>query len=139
MLLIDVHKLNIILAEPIALRALEDQVDDIRRVLGLQCEDVFVLRASKHLLQRGQVDTESEVAIAAKGREGLGLEHHGYQGDVRVVHCLEGDAGVIAVEVAVLYEVLDRIDDLCQVSSWQKYLKDLTCLLEQIGLLQSCF
>jgi hypothetical protein len=31
---------------------------------------------------------------------------------VRVVHGLEGNAGVIAVEVAVLDEVLDRIDDL---------------------------
>jgi hypothetical protein len=31
---------------------------------------------------------------------------------VRVVHGLEGDAGVIAVEVAVLDEILDCIDDL---------------------------
>lgn len=29
-----------------------------------------------------------------------------------VVHGLEGDAGVIAIEVAVLYEVLDGVDDL---------------------------
>jgi hypothetical protein len=29
-----------------------------------------------------------------------------------VVHCLQGDAAVIAVEVAVLHQVLDRIDDL---------------------------
>lgn len=29
-----------------------------------------------------------------------------------VVHCLKGDAAVIAVEVAVLHEVLDRVDDL---------------------------
>ena len=28
------------------------------------------------------------------------------------VHGLEGDAGVIAVEVAVLYEILNSIDDL---------------------------
>jgi hypothetical protein len=31
---------------------------------------------------------------------------------VRVVHGLEGDTGVIAVEVAVLNEVLDGVDDL---------------------------
>jgi hypothetical protein len=31
---------------------------------------------------------------------------------VAVVHCLKGDAAVIAVEVAVLHEVLDRVDDL---------------------------
>ena len=29
-----------------------------------------------------------------------------------VIHGLEGDAGVIAVEIAVLHEVLDGIDDL---------------------------
>lgn len=31
---------------------------------------------------------------------------------MRVVHSLEGNAGVIAVEVAVLYKVFDGIDDL---------------------------
>jgi hypothetical protein len=31
---------------------------------------------------------------------------------MRVVHGLEGNARVIAVEVAVLYEVLDGVDDL---------------------------
>jgi len=29
-----------------------------------------------------------------------------------VVHGLKGDAGIIAVKVAVLYEVFDRVDDL---------------------------
>jgi hypothetical protein len=33
---------------------------------------------------------------------------------VGVVHGLEGDAGVIAVEVAVLDEVLDSVDDLME-------------------------
>lgn len=31
---------------------------------------------------------------------------------MRVVHSLEGDSRVIAIEVAVLYEVLDGIDNL---------------------------
>jgi hypothetical protein len=31
---------------------------------------------------------------------------------VRVIHGLEGDTGVIAVEVAVLDKVLDGVDDL---------------------------
>jgi hypothetical protein len=33
---------------------------------------------------------------------------------VRVVHGLEGDTGVIAVEVAVLDKVLDGVDDLVE-------------------------
>jgi hypothetical protein len=36
---------------------------------------------------------------------------------VRIVHGLEGNAGIIAVEVAVLDKILDRIDDLGVVIS----------------------
>lgn len=116
MLLINVHELNVVLAQPVALCALEDQVDDIRRVLGLEGEDVFVLCAAQDFCEGGKVDAEREVAVAAEGREGFGLEHHRDEGDVGVVHGLEGNAGVIAVEVAVLHEVLDGIDDLCRTS-----------------------
>lgn len=112
MLLVDVHELDIVLADSVALGALEDQVDDIRRVLRLEGEDVFILCATEDFCEGGEVDAEGKVAVAAEGREGLGLEHHGHEGDVRVVHGLERNAGVIAVKVAVLYEVLDGVDDL---------------------------
>ena len=112
MLLVNVHELDIVLANPVALGALEDQVDDIGSVLGLEGEDVFVLCATEDFCEGGKVDAEGEVTVAAEGREGLGLEHHGNEGDVRVVHGLERNAGVIAVEVAVLHEVLDGVDDL---------------------------
>ena len=111
-LLVNVHELDIVLANPVALGALEDQVDDIGSVLGLEGEDVFVLCATEDFCEGGKVDAEGEVTVAAEGREGLGLEHHGNEGDVRVVHGLERNAGVIAVEVAVLHEVLDGVDDL---------------------------
>lgn len=112
MLLVNVHELDIVLAQPVALSALEDQVDDIGRVLGLEGEDVFVLCATEDFCEGGKVDAEGKVAVATEGREGLGLEHHGNEGDVGVVHGLERNAGVIAVEVAVLHEVLDGVDDL---------------------------
>ena len=112
MLLINVHELDVVLADPVALSALEDQVDDIRRVLGLEGEDVFVLCATEDFCEGGEVDAEGKVAVAAERREGFGLEHHGDQGDVGVVHGLERNTGVIAVEVAVLDEVLDGVDDL---------------------------
>ena len=116
MLLVNVHELDVVLANPVALSALEDQVDDVRRILRLKGEDVLVLCATKDFCEGGEVDAESKVAVAAEGREGFGLEHHGDQGDVGVVHGLEGNAGVIAVEVAVLDEVLDGVDDLCRKS-----------------------
>lgn len=56
---------------------------------------------------------------------------------MRVVHGLEGDAGVIAVEVAVLNEVLDGIDDLEIVSvlidawtQWCSYPLQEVCLFK---------
>ena len=116
MLLVNVHELDIVLAQPVALSALEDQVDNIGRVLGLEGEDVFVLCAAQDFCKGSEVNAEDEVAIATEGREGFGLEHHGDQGDVGVVHGLKRNAGVIAVEVAVLHEILDGIDDLVGVS-----------------------
>ena len=112
MLLIDIHKLDIVLAQSIAFTALKHQIDDIRRVFRLQRQNILVLRTPQHLHQRGEIDAEGDVAVAAEGREGFGFEHHGDEGDVGVVHGLEGDARVIAVEVAVLDEIFDGVDDL---------------------------
>jgi hypothetical protein len=111
-LLVNVHKLEVVLGDPVGLGALEHEVQDIGRVLGLEREDVLVLRGAQDLGERGEVDAERNVAVAAERRETLSLEHHRHKRDMAVVHCLQGDAAVIAVEVAVLHQVLDRIDDL---------------------------
>lgn len=112
MLLIDIHELDIILAQPITLAALKHQVDHIWGVVCLEGQDIFILRAPQHFHERAEIDAESDVAVAAEGGEGFGFEHHGDEGYVGVVHRLEGDAGVIAVEIAVLDQVFDGIDDL---------------------------
>jgi hypothetical protein len=112
MLLINVHELDVVLAHPVRLWVLELQVHNIRRILRLECEDVLILSSSQDFREGGEVDAESDVAIAAEGREGLRLQHHRDEGDVGVVHRLQRDTGVIAVEVAVLNEVFDRVDDL---------------------------
>ena len=108
MLLINVHQLDVVLAESVAFAALEHQVDDIWRIFSLQCEDIFILGRAQDFRQGGQVDAESDVAVTSKWGEHLGFEHHGYEGDVGVVHGLEGDAGVIAVEVAVLVKFVSQ-------------------------------
>ena len=117
MLLVNVHELEVVLADAVVSAALKDQVEHVGRILGLEGQHVLVLRGAQHLGQRRQVDAESNVTVASVGREALGLEHHGDEGNVRVVHGLEGDARVIAVEVAVLHQVLDRVDRLgtCQL------------------------
>lgn len=118
MLLVDIHQLDVVLAHAVGIRALEDQVDNIRRVLRLERQDVLVLGRAQHFRQGGQVDAERDVAVAPEGREGLGLEHHRDERHVRVVHCLQRDAAVIAVEVAVLHQVFDRVDDLRMLPRW---------------------
>lgn len=111
-LLVDIHKLEVVLGNAVVVGALEDEVERVGGVVGLEGEHVLVLGSAQDLGERDQVDTESDVAVASVGREGLGLVHHGDEGHVRVVHGLEGEARVIAVEVAVLNQVLDGIDDL---------------------------
>ncbi len=112
MLLVDVHELNVIFAHPRRGAGLEDQVDDIRRVLSLDGQLVLVSSRTKHFCKGSEVDSKCDIAVATKRVEGFGFEHHGDKGDVGVVHGLERDTRVIAVEVAVLHEVLDGIDDL---------------------------
>lgn len=67
MLLVNVHKLDVVLAQPVAFCALEDQVDNIRCVLSLESEDVLVLRATENFCEGGKVDAEGEVTVAAEG------------------------------------------------------------------------
>lgn len=102
MLLIDIRKFDLILAHAVRLRALKHQVHHIGRVLSFQGEDVIVLSGAEDLCEGDEVDSESDVAVAAVGGETFCFEDHGDEGDMGVVHGLEGDAGVIAVEVAVL-------------------------------------
>jgi hypothetical protein len=112
-LLVNVHQLQVVLAQPVVLAVLEDEVEHVGRVVGLDRQDVLVLGRAQDLGEGAEVDAQRNVAVAAKGREALGLEHHRHERDVRVVHGLQRDARVVAVEVAVLHQVLDGVDDLC--------------------------
>lgn len=55
-LLVNVHQLEVVLADAVVLAALEDQVQAVGRVLGLERQDILVLRRAQHLGQRRQVD-----------------------------------------------------------------------------------
>lgn len=122
MLLVNVHQLDVVLADSVTVGALKDKVDNIGRVLGLEGEDILVLSSAENLLQRYEVDAEGDVTVASEGREGVGLEQHGDKGDVRIVHGLEADTGVVTFKVAVLDKVLDGFDDL----------------LQKVGLFETC-
>ena len=139
MLLVNIHELDIILADPSVVVGLKDEVDDVGRVLSLDGEDVIAAGSAKHLCERAQVDTEGNVAVAAEGVKGFGLEHHGDEGDVGVVHGLQRDARVIAVEVAVLNKVFDGIDNLlCRQKRLVLFAGEVY-LLQHVGLVQACF
>lgn len=113
MFLVNVHELEVILAEPVALRALKCKAYDIRGIFSGDGQQIVALQRLEDLVERREVDSQSEVPVATPPVEQLRLQHHGDEGDVRVVHGLQRHTGLIAVEVAVLNEVLDRIDDLC--------------------------
>lgn len=141
-LLVNVHELDIVLAQPVGLGALKHQVHRVGRVLRLQSQDVFILGSAQDLGQRAQVDAEGDVAVTAVGGETLCTEEHGDQGNVRVVHGLEGDPGVIAVEVAVLDQVLDGLNDLVRRNQCAEMMisgSSFTYPLQKRGLFQSCF
>lgn len=112
MLLVNVHELDIILADPIVAGVLEHKVDNVWCILRLDCQHVLILGSAKHLGQGAEVDAEGNIAVASEGLEGFGPKQHGDEGNVGVVHGLEGDAAVITVEVAVLDKVLDCIYEL---------------------------
>lgn len=143
MFLVNVHELEVVLADAVVLAALKHQVQDIRCVLGFERQNVLALSSSQHLGQRRQVDTEGNVAVASVGREAFGLEHHRHEGDVRVVHGLQGDARVIAVKVAVLDEILDGVDNLVVRFCRQRGLAGRGIvsiyLFQDAGLFQPCF
>ena len=116
-LLINVHQLDVVLADAICRGTLEDEVHHVRAVLSLKGEHIGALCGAEDFGERVEVDAERNVAVAAVWLELLRSQHHGHERDVRIVHGLERDARVIAVEVAVLYQVLDRIDRLELVRS----------------------
>jgi hypothetical protein len=111
-LLVNVHQLKVVLRNSVVLAVLKNQAQRIGRVLGLERHHVLILRRPENLLQRNKVDSERDVTVTAVESESFRLKVHGDKRDVGVVHSLELDSGVIAVEVAVLNEVLDGIDDL---------------------------
>lgn len=146
MLLVNVHKLDIILAQTIGLSTLEHKVYSIGRVLGLESQDIFILGGTQDLGQGSQVDAKRDVAVAAIRREALGAEQHRNQSNVGVVHGLKGDTGVIAIEVAVLDQVLDRVDNLVTKASMmmldikrRERIQRKTYTLQQTGLLETGF
>ncbi len=112
MLLVNVHQFDVVFAESVRLGTLEHQVNDIWRVVRLQGQDVFVLSSAEDLGQGDQVDTDGDVAVTAVGGEAFSLQKHGHKGNVGVVHSLKGDSGVIAIEIAVLYEIFNGVDNL---------------------------
>jgi hypothetical protein len=73
-IVIDIHELDIILANPVVARVLKDEVDDVWRILCLQSQDVFALRSAEHFCKGPEIDTEGDVTVASEGREGFGSQ-----------------------------------------------------------------
>jgi hypothetical protein len=136
MLLVNVHELDVVLADPVLATRLEHDIDDIGGVFRLYVENIIVPCCAEDLGQGAKVNTESDVSIAAVARKSVGLERHRDEGYVGVVHGLKVDTGIIAVEVAVLHKVFDSINHLQLSDTTHKarrctkltFLKRLACV-----------
>ena len=114
MLLIDIHKFDIVFAHAIRSVVLKDQVNDIRCVFSLYGEDIVALCRSQNFSERAEIDSKRDVAVTTEGLESFGTQQHGDEGDMGTVHGLQGDSRIVAIKVAVLHQVLDSIDHLVQ-------------------------
>jgi hypothetical protein len=65
MLLINIHQLDVVLAYSVCRRALEDEVDDVWAVLGLECKNIAALCSTEDFRKRVKIDAERDIAIAA--------------------------------------------------------------------------
>lgn len=66
MLLVDVHKLQLVFRRPLGVFVLVDEVENIGRIFGLESEQILVSRRAQHLGEGGQVDTERDIAVATE-------------------------------------------------------------------------
>lgn len=70
-LLIDIHEFQVILAQSITLAALEHHVENIWRIICLECQNILILGSAENLCKGGKVDTKSDVTIASVWGESL--------------------------------------------------------------------
>lgn len=82
MFLINIHKLDVILADSIVLGVLKDQIQRIRRIGSLEGEDILVLGGAEDFGEGVQVDSESNVAVASVWRKPFMGKLHRDEGDV---------------------------------------------------------
>lgn len=78
MLLVDIHQFDVVLGNTIILRVFKNEIEHIRCIVGLERQQVIVLRSTEHLLQRRKIDSEGNIAVTAVWREGVGLQLHGH-------------------------------------------------------------
>lgn len=94
------------------LGGLEQKGEGISSVIRLESDDVFVVCALENLTQVCRVESKVDGAVTSVVIETIGAEVDSDQGDMRRIHGLDGNAVIAAIHVSILYQVLDRINDL---------------------------
>jgi hypothetical protein len=87
---------------------LVNKVQEVGIVGGFERADIVVLGALEDLGQTGEVDAQRHGTITSIVDEEFVGQVDRDQGDVRVVHGLEADAFLGALEVGIGYELLGR-------------------------------
>ena len=76
MLLVNVHKLDIVLADAVILGVLKDDIDHVGGVFGLDGENVGSRSGAKNFLKGPQIDANGNISVTSEGRECSGGEEH---------------------------------------------------------------
>jgi len=93
---------------------LEHQRQRVTIVLGFQRDDIVITRALQNLPHVRGVESQADWPVAPEVVEAAGTQTHGHEGDVGVVHGLDGHLVVGAVDVGLLDEVLQSLDELLE-------------------------
>lgn len=114
---VNVHKFQFKVSDSILFGRLEHEREGICGIFGFECDDIFVSGALQDFAHIGRVESEADGTITTEVVEAAGLEVHLYEGNVGGVHGLDGEFVFGAVNVCVLYEVLQGFDELLEYAA----------------------
>ncbi len=94
------------------LRALEQESQVISGIVGLEGNDIFIVRTFENLAQVCGIESQILCTIASVVVQSVAIEMDRNEGNMRRIHGLNGNSIVAAIHICILDQILDGINDL---------------------------
>jgi len=117
LLAVNVHEFELKVGNAILPGTLEHQRQGVPVVLGLQGDDIVIPCALENLPHVRGIEPQADGSVTPEVVEAAGTQTNGHEGDVGVVHGLDGHLVVGAVDVGLLDEVFQRLNELLEYFS----------------------